>query len=110
MLVIKALTQVYEDWGEDVDDFFITFQVDIGCKEIVGSADMFTFDVVTPKRLEKIIADSSVEIGRGYIFMNDFNVKFVESLVNTIISKCQNDDYNLAMKDISKYFRWEMDN
>lgn len=109
MLIIKVLTRDFEDWGEDVDDFYVCFQVGIGCKDILGSGDMFTFEVVSPKRLGRIIQDSNIEIGRGYLIMNDFNIKHIESTVNHIISKCQNADYDLAMKELSKYFRWEMD-
>ncbi|MGV7118980.1 Imm8 family immunity protein [Paenibacillus kyungheensis] len=50
-----------------------------------------------------------IEIGREYLIMNDFNIKHIESTVNQIISKCQNADYDVAMKGLSKYFRWEMD-
>ncbi|MGF9910334.1 Imm8 family immunity protein [Brevibacillus porteri] len=110
MLVVKSLIQSYEDWGTDLDDFYISFEVDIGCKDIIGSADMFTFEVVSPKRLSKIVSDSNIEIGRGYLIMNDFNINQVQQVVNNIVKKCQNEDYNLAMKDISKYFRWQMDN
>lgn len=109
MLTIKALTRDFEDWGEDADDFYVCFQVDIGYKDILGAGDMFTFEVVSPKRLEKIIKDSNIEIGRGYLIMNDFDMRYIESTVNNIVSKCQNPDYELAMKGISKYFRWEMD-
>jgi len=89
--------------------FCISFQVDIGCEDILGSADMFTFDVVSPTRLEKIVEDTNIEIGRGYLIMNDFNVNYIESMVNNIISKCKNEEYDIAMNAISKYFRWEMD-
>lgn len=31
---------------------------------------MFSFEVVSPKRLARIIQDSHIEIGRGYLIMN----------------------------------------
>ncbi len=48
MLIIKALTKMYDDWGEDIDDFYITYSIDIGPSEINGASGMFSFELVSP--------------------------------------------------------------
>ncbi|MEK4730872.1 Imm8 family immunity protein [Paenibacillus sp. SEL3] len=109
MLAIKALTKIFEDWGEDIDDFYITYHVDIGPKEISGASDLFSFELVSPKRLDRMVGQGSIIIGRGHIITSDFNEKKLEETLSHIINKCSDDDINKANHNLSKYFRWEMD-
>ncbi|MED4781960.1 Imm8 family immunity protein [Brevibacillus choshinensis] len=110
MIELKALTIISEDWGETVDDFCIFFQLDVGPKDIPHASDLFSFDVVSPKRLEKIIEKTNIEIGRGYLVMNDFNLNTITTIVERIIKKCCLDDFEISLEKLSKYFRWENDN
>lgn len=109
LYIIKALTRGFEDWGIDFDDFYVTYELDIGFKEIEYPAELFTFTVVSPKRLNKIINDGDVEIGRGYFIMTDFNENSIKKTVERLIKKCQTDDYEETNINLSKYFKWEMD-
>ncbi|MEC0232975.1 Imm8 family immunity protein [Paenibacillus kribbensis] len=109
MLVIKALTKIFEDWGDDIDDFYITYHVDIGPKEISGASDLFSFELISPKRLDRMVGQGSIIIGRGHIITSDFNEKKLEETLSNIINKCSDDDINKANHNLSKYFRWEMD-
>jgi hypothetical protein len=109
MLVIKALTKMYEDWGEDVDDFYITYHVDIGPEEINGASDLFSFELISPKRLDRMLNEEEITIGRGYLIARDFNIKRLETTINRIIGKCEDNDIEKSYNNLSKYFRWEMD-
>ena len=109
MLIIKALTKVFEDWGEDESDFFVSYQVDIGLSEVEFSSDMFSFDVISPKRLEGILKSDVLRFGKGMILMNDFNQKEVEKKVNELLGFCEQLNEKDAYMNISKYLRWEME-
>lgn len=109
LFIIKALTKGFEDWGDDIDDFYVSYELDVGPKEIKCAADLFNFTVVSPKRLEKMVCDGNVEIGRGYFIMTDFNETSIRATVERIIKKCQVDDFEKTNINLSKYFKWEMD-
>jgi len=106
-LTLKALTKFYEDWKAP-DDFYISFHADIGPKNIDGS-DLFTFDVASPKRLESIISKRNIELGHGYLIMNDFDLQLVIKTVNNLIKSSQNKDIEKSLNYLAKYFEWEMD-
>ncbi|MFB5676357.1 Imm8 family immunity protein [Paenibacillus terreus] len=109
MLVIKTLTRIYEDWGDDIDDFYITDHIDIGPKEINGASDLFSFELVSPKRLERMADQGGIIIGRGHMITSDFNENKLEETLSRIVNKCADDDISKANNNLSKYFRWEMD-
>jgi hypothetical protein len=109
MLIIKALTKMHEDWGEDIDDFYITYHVDVGPKEINGASDLFSFELVSPKKLNRMLNQGDMVIGRGYLIASDFNIRVLEATINRIIKRCEDDDIEKAYNNLSKYFRWEMD-
>ncbi|WP_311079290.1 Imm8 family immunity protein [Paenibacillus polymyxa] len=109
MLIIKALTKIYEDWGEDIDDFYITYSIDIGPSEINGASDMFSFELISPKRLDRMADQGDIIIGHGHFIAKDFNENTLEATLNRIINKCADNDINKAYKNLSAYFHWEMD-
>jgi len=105
--ILKELTRLHEEWKEP-DDFYLLFQACIGPKDANGS-EVFSFEVVSPKRLERIISKSRIEVGRGYLIMNDFDINLVETTVNRLIKISQNNDIDKLINNLSKFFRWEMD-
>ena len=109
MLIIKAFNKGFEDWGNDVDDFFISYQIDIGQEEVQHESYLYTIDVVSPKRLQNMIAEGDAKFGRGYLILTDFNEKVVKSRVENLLKNCQSDDATKAYYSLSRYFRWEMD-
>lgn len=109
MIIIKAMTKGFEDWGNDADDFFVSFQLDIGPKEINGESYLYTVDIISPKRLQNTIQEGESEIGRGYIILTDYNENVIRSSIENIVKKCNTDNNEKAYASLSKYFRWEMD-
>lgn len=109
MYIIKALTKIHENWGEDADDFHLTYHIDIGPNEVNDASDLFSFDLISAKRLNSILDQGGIVVGRGYFIMNDFNIKVLESTIKRLIKKCEDSDSEKTYTNLSKYFRWEMD-
>ena len=109
MIMIKTFVKMMEEWGEDVDDFYVSYEVGIGPSEIKGAFEMFYIDIISPKRLEKVLVNGGVMIPRGYMITSDFNAKEIENKINNIIKKCEMENLDETYYNISKYFRWEED-
>ncbi|WP_047154920.1 Imm8 family immunity protein [Aneurinibacillus tyrosinisolvens] len=105
MVELKALTIINEEWGEGEDDFIVFLQIDIGEITIDAPSDLFTINVVSPRRLSKILKESEIEIGHGYFIMNDFNFSIIERKILRIIEISQNKSYEKSICILSKYFR-----
>lgn len=109
MMIIKTFDKMFEEWGEDVDDFYAFYEVGIGPKEIIGAYEVFCFDVISPKRLARGLANGGLIIPRGYMVTSDFNVKEIENEINRIIKKCEMEDLDDTYNNISKFIRWSED-
>ena len=109
MFTIKALTKVFENWGEDEEDFFVSYQVDIGLSEIDFGSDMFSFDVVSPKRLSSIIESLGSQFGHGFIIMNDFQQSNVHELITKLVEECRDMTEQESYQSLAKYLRWELE-
>ncbi|MDQ0417599.1 hypothetical protein J2Z48_001772 [Croceifilum oryzae] len=108
MIKILSLIRDYEDWGEGEDDFVVQYELQIGLE---NSADYsnFSFDVISPKRLERSICDKDIEIGYGLMIMTDFNTKLVEHTVERLVRMSFGKDYDETVCQLSRYFRRRMD-
>lgn len=104
-LEIKAFNIIGEDWGEDINDFFISCQVDIGFKYEMGS-EIYVLDVISPKRLLRLVEENDIEIGKGYFIMADYNKNLILKKIEKLIDKDISEDnkYNV-FNEISVYFR-----
>lgn len=109
MLKIKALTKVFEDWGDDETDFFASYQVDIGLNEVEFGSDMFSFDVVSPKRLNGIVTSQGSKFGHGYIILDDFQESTIREMLGKLLEECKSIDEQEAYQNLAKYLRWEME-
>lgn len=104
-----SLIKIYEDWQEH-DDFYILFQVGLAFATQQKGSKLFSFEVVSSKRLEKIVNKSNIELGQGYIIMNDFDISLLEEKINHIISICTANNINETINNLSKFFRYKADN
>ncbi|WP_279232961.1 Imm8 family immunity protein [Hathewaya histolytica] len=88
-----------------MDVFFLSCQVDIGFKYEIG-AEIYSFDIVSPKKLKKMLVRDEVEIGKGYFIMNDYNKRSVcnkiEKLIDGEVSENNKHD---IFNEISVYFK-----
>lgn len=109
MIMIKTFIKMMEEWGEDVDDFYISYEVGIGPSEIDGAFEAFYLDIISPKRLEKVLMNGGIIVPRGYMITSDFNVNEVELQINKIIKKCEKQNLGDTYYNLSKFLRWEED-
>jgi len=109
--VLKALTVLDgdENWGDTADDFRIMVQADIGPKDDKGS-ETFTFYATSPKRLESMLYNNEIQIGRGLLIMNDFNVDDIEVVIERLIENCKRNTWNEVALALCRYSYWEYDN
>lgn len=106
-LEIKAYNVINEIW-DDIDDFFISCQVDIGFKDEIG-AEIYSFDIVSPKKLQKMLVRDTVEIGKGYFIMNDYNKNSVCNKIEKLIDRKISEDNKYDIFDeVSVYFKNKM--
>ncbi|WP_251862293.1 Imm8 family immunity protein [Clostridium sp. Marseille-Q2269] len=106
-LEIKAYNVINEIW-DDIDDFFISCQVDIGFKDEIG-AEIYSFDIVSPKKLQKMLVRDAVEIGKGYFIMNDYNKNSVCNKIEKLIDRKISEDNKYDIFDeVSVYFKNQM--
>lgn len=105
-----CLTIMDEDWGEEVDDFWIEIEADIGIKGDSDSAEVFTVYVTSPRRLRDMVEKSGLEIARGLFIMRDFNIKSVEECLKKILAHCSRKTWNETALAISRYAIWEYEN
>jgi hypothetical protein len=106
MLEMKALRKDYENWGDDPDDFYVSFELYVGEHDIPGFSDCFTFIIVSPKRLSRMLESTEIEIGHGYFIMKDFNLKTINTTIENIMKKCKDEDYEKYINNLSQYFKW----
>lgn len=106
--IIKSTFVSFENWGEEYDDFWVSIELDIGPEEGMG-AETFTFNVTSPKRLEKMVDESDIEFGRGLIIMKDYNYEKVVNRINTLLKGCKRTTWKEVSFSVAKYARWEYD-
>jgi hypothetical protein len=105
---LGALSKLHEEWHE-ADNFYIFFQLDIEFEDTKSGFELFSFEVVSPKWLEALIKENKIELGRGYIIMNDFDIKVLEDKIKHVISVCSSSTIDETIYNLSKFFKYEND-
>lgn len=105
-LKLVSFTVIHEEWGDDIENFAVDVQIDIGPSTSEG-ADTFSFRVISPRRLEQYLDGNDLEIGRGIFIMKDYKIGAIQSQVNRILDKCQGDSWKGVALLLSRYFHWE---
>lgn len=102
MIILKNLYRTCEVWN-DIDDFYICFDVYVGEEEIPLAYEVYTIEVVSPKYLARTIKESECLIGRGCFIFNDFNLNILEKTIKNIIKKYEKSDN--WENELTKYFK-----
>ncbi|MBE4906965.1 hypothetical protein IMZ08_02695 [Bacillus luteolus] len=97
----------YDEWGEEPDDFYVCLEAFIGEEDKEGS-EVFTFHVISPKRLLKNSKDTlEIEVGRGYLITSDYSLPRIEAKIDQLLKNCKKENWDLAINAISRYGIWE---
>jgi Immunity protein 8 len=105
MLEIKSIVKDVENWGEETDDFFVSFEMDVGEHDIPDASNMLSFSVISPKRLDKMLDNTQLEIGHGYLLMKDYNVQDINRTLDNIMNTCKDEDYDVYLNNLARYFK-----
>lgn len=106
-MIIKALNSLQEEFGEDIDDFFFSYQVFIGPEEIDGAYEVYDFNLISIKRLAKDFSEFGIMLNRGWMITKYFDEEQVKSEINSIIKKCSNLNDEITYNNIAKFLRRE---
>lgn len=108
-LEVKSIISPDLEYGEDPaapDSCSVLVEVEIGEKTTEG-ADIFSFNVVTPKYL---VANPFTSWGRGYLIMESFSWSEVESILNKLLSFVNEETWDGVAKNLCKELHWEYEN
>lgn len=96
----------YGEQPSDSEDCSVSFVAMIGLKGQKG-ADVFYFDVVTPKYLMRT---TETRWGRGCLIVDTFSWSVVEMAVQKLISHCTKQTWQEVAAELSKELHWEFEN
>ena len=106
-MIIKALNSLQEEFGEDVDDFFFSYQVFIGPEQINGAYEVYDFNLVSIKRLARDFSDFGIMLNRGWMITKYFDEEQVKCEIESLIKKCFNKDDEITYNNIAMFLRRE---
>lgn len=103
---LKSINVTVEDWGESEQDFWNVVELGIGPLGEIGS-ELFTVNVASTKRIQKSIESNGIEIGRGLLIMDDFNINLVERTMERLLRSCERPSWNEVVLALCRYAFWE---
>lgn len=98
---------INQNWGGDVDEFFIQAHCEVRQKDTPGG-EAFNINIVSPKFLVKELgsSDSAYEYGRGYLFTTDYDERSILSEIQKLIDGSHAQTWDEIITFIEKYFSW----
>lgn len=90
----------------DSEDCSVFIEVEIGPNGQEG-ADIFSFEVVTPKFLT---GKTERRWGRGLLIMDTFSWSGVEKALQKLLMHCARQTWEETAKEIAKELAWEFEN
>ncbi len=105
---IHKINIISENWGDDIDDFFVQAHCEIRSIDEPGG-EAFMANIVSPKALQKEIdsQDSfSYEFGRGYLIVNDFDKNNILEALQKLMEGSNANNWDELSSYIEKYFDW----
>jgi len=103
---IRCDDLAYGEQPSDSEDCSVSIVVEIGLKGQQG-ADLFYFDVVTPKYLMRT---TETRWGRGCLIMDTFSWSVVEMSVQKLLSHCTQQTWQEVATELGKELYWEFEN
>ena len=98
------------DEPEDIDDFVMHLEACIHTEGDKG-ADCFSFRMITPKRLEKLVMETGPMLLRALFIVNGStmqeNVNYVTKEINKLLPGCARNTWEETALAINYYLNWE---
>ena len=93
---------------EVFDNFELTILASIGVNGTEG-ADLFQFEICTPKSLSDRCEGGVVVAGRGKLIVGHYNYAAIRQYLDRICSQCSGDDWPEIVEKLSRYGLWEFE-
>jgi hypothetical protein len=106
-MIIKALNSLQEEFGDDIDDFFFSYQVFIGPEEVDGAYEVYDFNLISIKRLARDFSDFGIMLNRGWMISKYFDEEQIKREIEYIIKKSINKDDEISYNNIAMFLRRE---
>ncbi|GLB24065.1 hypothetical protein LXJ15735_03060 [Lacrimispora xylanolytica] len=106
-MIIKALNSLQEEFGDDIDDFFFSYQVFIGPEEVDGACEVYDFNLISIKRLARDFSDFGIMLNRGWMISKYFDEEQIKREIEYIIKKSINKDNEISYNNIAMFLRRE---
>ncbi|UTW56755.1 Imm8 family immunity protein [Kordiimonas sp. SCSIO 12610] len=94
---------------EDQEDFWADIVAEIGPEHGKG-AEMFTFQVCSPKWLEHSLKSNDFIIDKNLIIIEKFDWQLIETAIKKLIARFECDTWEELAKEIDRYGEWEFHN
>lgn len=104
-MILKVLNKLQEDYGEDNDDFFFSYEAFIGPEEFDYAYEVFVFNIISIKRLQHDLPDTGIMLNKGWMITRYFDENDVANKINSIIRKCETANDEDTYSNIKAYLR-----
>lgn len=102
---VTGLTTIYEDWGDDPQEFCIQLHCEVASDDSGGEA--FVVTVMSPAAVARSLGDTqSIEWGRGCLFMADYSSRAVQVELQRFIERSNAATWDELADYVTRYFNW----
>ncbi len=101
---VKALNFLQKDIAE-YDDFFLSCEAFIGPKNEPLTYDVYSFNVISIKRLYNTFEDNGIMMNKGWMIMKYYDELLIEEEVEKIVEKCNREKTIDFCINIGTYLR-----
>lgn len=101
---VKALNFLQKDIAE-YDDFFLSCEVFIGPNEEQFTYEVYSFNVISIKRLYNTFEDNGIMMNKGWMIMKYYDEVVIEEELKRIVEKCNKEKAKDFWINIGTYLR-----
>lgn len=103
---LKALNILQKDYI-GYDDFFLSCEAFIGPKNEAHIYEVYSFNVISIKRLYNSFQDKEygIMLNRGWMIMKYYDEAEIKTELEAIIKKCQNKEDDVFYANLGTYLR-----
>ncbi|MCG8416903.1 MAG: immunity 8 family protein [Proteobacteria bacterium] len=103
---VERLTKIHEHWdSDDPTKFLVQAHAEITCAGEAGG-EAVTVTVMSPAQLAADLDAGAVELGRGLVFMHDYDEASIIRTLQRIIDGAKATDWDALQDVLGQYFEW----